>query len=184
MCNPKNLFLFCMQETLVYGVDPGTTKTGWVAWNGKQVVKCGISSNEEFLEMLKNSGNGTAIPMYVEMVACYGMPVGKETFETVAWIGRFIEVWDILEFPWHLCYRIKIKSHHCHSARAKDANISQAIRDKYGKTGTIKNPGPLFGVKSHIWSALAVATYAVETNLIPTCLISEPSDQKSSSGNT
>jgi len=49
--------------------------------------------------------------------------------------------------------------------KAKDANIRQALIDKLGPVGTKKSPGPLWGVKSHIWSALAVAVTALETKL-------------------
>ena len=50
----------------------------------------------------------------------------------------------------------------CGTARAKDPNVHQALIDMYGGSmkaakGTKKAPGPLYGVKSHIWSALAVA---------------------------
>ena len=154
----------------VYGVDPGPKDTGWVLWDGKSVIDCGITPNQDFLERLrasdapiKNAVPG--IPMYVEMIASYGMAVGKETFETCVWIGRYVEVWSILGYPWQLCYRTNIRTHHCHDARAGDSNVNTALRDKYGGKGTKKNPGPFFLVKSHIWSAVAVATYAMETKL-------------------
>jgi hypothetical protein len=35
--------------------------------------------------------------------------------------------------------------------------------DKLGVVGTKKNPGPLFGMKSHAWAALGVAVTALET---------------------
>lgn len=160
------LFYPFVKSGLIYGVDPGTTETGWVLWDGERVVRCGIDKNAVFLEQLRgHCQDAEPIPMFVEMIASYGMAVGFETFETCLWIGRFIEVWSVLEFPWHLCYRIKIKTHHCHSAKATDANINQAIRDKYGVVGTKKNPGPLYGVRKHVWSALAVATYAKEAKL-------------------
>ena len=51
----------------------------------------------------------------------------------------------------------------CGSARAKDANVRQAIIDRFagvgGKAvavGTKKNPGPLYGISNHKWSALAL----------------------------
>lgn len=163
-----------MQCAAVYGIDPGTIESGWVLWDGKRVLDCGISPNQELLERLRDGGKGEPIPMFIEMIACYGMAVGKETFETCLWIGRFTEVWSILEFPWHLVYRLQVKTHHCHSAKAKDSNISQAIRDKYGGLGTKKKPGPLYGVKKHIWSALAIATYAKETKLVCTSRIADP----------
>jgi hypothetical protein len=44
--------------------------------------------------------------------------------------------------------------------RAKDQNIRQALIDRLGPPGTKKNPGPTYGVTSHMWSALAVAVTA------------------------
>jgi hypothetical protein len=143
------------------GIDPGTTESAYVIWDGT-LRGCAILPNQELLEKLMGD-DFKDVPMFIEMIASYGMPVGKETFETVFWIGRFVEVWDIKELPWTLVYRQEVKLHHCHATKAKDSNIAQALRDKYGKPGSPKKPGPLFGVKSHIWSALAVATYAYET---------------------
>jgi hypothetical protein len=151
-------------ENAVYGVDPGPEKTGWVLWDGKQVLDGGAETpNQEFLNRLATST--VPIPMYVEMIASYGMAVGKETFQTCVWIGRYVEVWSILGFPWQFCYRLNIRTHHCHDGRAGDSNVNAALRDKYGGKGTKKNPGPMFKVSSHMWSALAVATYAMETKL-------------------
>ena len=49
----------------------------------------------------------------------------------------------------------------CGSARATDANLRAALLDRYGGSGraigTRKAPGPLYGVKSHAWAALALA---------------------------
>jgi len=162
-------------QNVIYGVDPGPAETGWVLWDGKRVIDKGITPNDQFLERLRGQTDPDTpcIPLYIEMIASFGMVLGKESFRTILWIGRFIEVWDILGLPWHLCYRIQIKTHHCHSAKATDANVSQAIRDKYGGKGTRKQPGPFFGVKSHIWSAVAIATYAAETGLACTSRIED-----------
>lgn len=57
--------------------------------------------------------------------------------------------------------RRAVKLHLCGSMRAKDGNIRQALVDRFGgqaqAVGTKKAPGPLFGLSSHRWSALAVA---------------------------
>lgn len=94
----------------------------------------------------------------IEWVECFGMAVGKEVFETVLWIGRFMEVLPTKR----LIPRRDIKMHLCQSMRAKDTNIRQALIDKLGPVGTKKNPGPCFGVSNHLWSALAVAVVASE----------------------
>ena len=86
------------------------------------------------------------------------MSVGVSTFDTVFWSGRFYErlrVRNVVE----RIGRKAIKIHLCNSVRAKDANVAQALRDKYGEKGTLKNPGPLFGIATHTWAALAVADY-------------------------
>lgn len=95
----------------------------------------------------------------IEMIACYGMPVGRETFETCVWIGRFIER---AKQPHRLVYRKDVKLHLCNSPRAKDGNVRQAIIDRFGKPGMKKSPGVLYGVSSHVWAALAVAIYSID----------------------
>jgi hypothetical protein len=138
---------------IVLGIDPGTTESAWVLWDGSRVQAGKIHANEA----LRHDLNRGLIPhthAAVEMVACYGMPVGREVFETCVWIGRFSEYIDA-EFV----FRRDVKLHLCNSAKAKDANIRQALLDRLGHVGTKGNPGPLYGVKSHLWAALAVAVY-------------------------
>ena len=86
----------------------------------------------------------------IEMVASYGMPVGKTVFETCVWIGRFDACEDAT-----LVYRKDVKMHLCGSMRAKDSNIRQALIDKLGKEVTK-------GVSKDVWSALAVAVTVSE----------------------
>ena len=106
----------------------------------------------------------------VEMIASYGMPVGKTVFETCVWIGRFIERWESdTARPWQKVYRIDAKMHLCGSARAKDANVRQALIDRYGPgkeraIGKKATPGPLYGLSGDGWAALAVAITATETS--------------------
>jgi hypothetical protein len=102
-------------------------------------------------EIAMNRRNG---PIAIEMIASYGMAVGADVFQTCVEIGRFVEV---AEGNVSLVFRRDVKMHLCGSARAKDANIRQAMLDRLGPVGTKKAPGPLYGVKSHIWAALAVA---------------------------
>jgi hypothetical protein len=80
----------------------------------------------------------------------------------VRWIGRFQQAWRDPEEV-RLVYRREVKLHLCGSMKAKDANVWQALIDKLGPVGTKACPGPLYGVKSHARSALAVAVTAAET---------------------
>lgn len=129
---------------------------------GKSVLETVIHYNEAVLEEIKRMSGETII---CEMVACYGMAVGKEVFQTVLWVGRFMEAATERDCQFHLVYRQDIKLHHCKSTKAKDSNVSQSLRDQYGQVGTKKSPGPLYGVKSHLWSALAIATYWSDTQI-------------------
>lgn len=142
-------------------IDPGTTHSGWVWFRGGRVYESGVSINAEIIDMLRESVDAVAI----EMIASYGMAVGKEVFETCVWIGRFMQAAGADRV--RLVYRKDVKLHLCGNTRAKDANIRQALLDKWGgkaeAVGNVKKPGPLYGVKSHAWAALAVAVTASET---------------------
>lgn len=147
----------------IIAIDPGTTQSAWVLLDGEEdpprVAAMGLERNGLVRAMLAAS---QAEHLAIEMVACYGMPVGATTFETCLWIGRFIELW---QRPYTKIYRkADTCMRLCNSSRANDANIAQAIRDRYPATGggakpqvgTKKQPGPLYGVKKDIWQALGV----------------------------
>lgn len=148
---------------IITAIDPGTTESAIVVWDAYtgQVLDSLIHCNEEILACItRRKFDGIFV---CEMVACYGMAVGKEVFQTVLWIGRFMQAAIVNGNQFNLVYRQEVKIHHCHSARAKDANVSQALKDRFGQVGTKKNKGPLYGIKSHLWSALAIATYFADT---------------------
>lgn len=159
-----------LEHKPILAVDPGTFESGYCALMGGQVVAAGVIGNAELLPYLQRAhfrlGEYT---LSLEMVASYGMPVGREVFETVRWIGRFQQAWHDPEAV-RLVYRKDVKLHLCHSSKAKDSNVRQAVLDRFrptggGKTpqvGTKKKPGPLYGVSSHAISALAVAIYSLE----------------------
>jgi hypothetical protein len=142
----------------IIAIDPGTTHSAVIGRSDKGTMLKTYVENGEVLKYLPLSD----CEVVIEMVASYGMPVGKETFETVLWIGRFVQLQKQKQGGVRLVYRKDIKMHLCQSMRAKDANIRQALIDKVGPVGSKKKPGPLYGVSSHLWSALAVAIYAQE----------------------
>ncbi|WP_274347012.1 hypothetical protein [Xanthomonas campestris] len=108
------------------------------------------------LHQLRMEGYGDIDTLAIEMIASYGMPVGREVFETCVWVGRYQQAWRSPEAV-QLVYRRDVKLHLCGNAKAKDANIRQALLDLIGPQGTKRAPGPTYGVKSHAWAALGVA---------------------------
>lgn len=157
-----------MGET-VLAIDPGPKESAWVIYAGGNPVDFSLDENEmvckkiKYLREHKSFCRNQPEHLAIEMIASYGMPVGKSVFETCVWIGRFIESWSSNNYT--LIYRKQVSVHLCGSARAKDSNIRQAIMDRYeptggGKTpvvGVKKKPGPLYGIRKDIWAALAVA---------------------------
>lgn len=145
---------------IILGLDPGTTHTGCVWFDGDRVVRSEDIDNGHVLVRLGEFRDVYFDVVACEMLQCQGMPVGAETFETAYWIGRFM---DRCGRVWHRVYRNEVKLHLCGSVRAKDANIRQALLDRFGgksAVGTKKAPGPLYGVTGHCWSALAVSVTA------------------------
>jgi hypothetical protein len=126
---------------MILSIDPGTIQSAYVIWDNKKknIKEKGIVSNEDMLKLIENNEDTEIV---IEMVACYGMPVGKTTFETVLWIGRFVQ----LAKKSTLVYRKDIKMYFCNTTRAKDSNVRQVLIDRFGETGTKKTPGKLYGV--------------------------------------
>ena len=85
------------------------------------------------------------------------MPVGKIVFESWLFIGVIIQ--DVPHVK--LITRNAVKNTICHSSKAKDANIRQALIDIYGPQGTKNNQGGTYGLSGDKWAALAVATAAI-----------------------
>ncbi len=148
----------------ILAIDPGPQQSAFVVWDGK-TLWCGDTiDNDSLRRELCAEDFFKADWIAIEMVACFGMAVGKEVFETCKWIGRFEELAATNGHGWpELVYRTDVKVHLCQSVRAKDGNIRQALIDKHGIVGTKKNPGPLYGVSGHLWAALAVADYVAST---------------------
>lgn len=147
---------------IILAIDPGTEQSAFALWDHREqkLYDKGIVKNIDLLEKLEYLSKDKEIDCHVaiEMIACYGMPVGKEIFETVLWIGHFLHAWKNRN-PATLIFRKDIKLHHCQSLKAKDSNIRQALIDRFGDPGVKKKQGILYGVSKDIWSAIAIAVY-------------------------
>ncbi len=151
----------------ILAIDPGNELSAWCYWDGRP-EQAGKSPNADLLETLSEHDPEAYDMLAIEMIASYGMAVGREVFDTCVWIGRFWEAWSRHGGHVRLIYRKDVKLHHCQTTRANDANIRAALIDRFGPgkiaaIGTKKAPGPLYGIKGDEWAALAVALTAEAT---------------------
>ena len=104
-------------------------------------------------------------------MSSYGKPVGNEVFETLVWIGRFLEAAS-KHHPVVRITRREVKNHICRGHRKKnDSQVRSCLIERYGASGsdaigTKRNPGPLYGVTGDMWAALAVGVAYRELHLV------------------
>jgi hypothetical protein len=148
---------------MILAIDPGPTQSALIGYDPalRRIDIKAISTNDEVITWITNDARLKNKRCAIEMVACYGMPVGAEVFQTCLWIGRFSQAWITSHAGSApaLIYRKDIKMHFCQSMKAKDSNIRQALIDRFGDPGTKQQPGRLYGIKKDIWAALACAVY-------------------------
>lgn len=158
----------------VLGIDPGCFQSAWVLFDGERVQAHFIESNEAVRDaLLDGSHSYMADALVIEQIASYGMPVGREVFDTVFWAGRFYEAARqyASQKTIALMPRREVKLHLCQSARAKDAHVRQALLDRFGgekvAKGNKASPGPLHGLRKDEWQALALGVVWWDLNHEP-----------------
>jgi hypothetical protein len=163
---------------LILSIDPGPILSAFIIYDTETktpfIDQAGICVNELMVKFVRAYAEGSTSILSVEMVASYGQRVGQTVFETCVWIGRFIQAWEETSGKrWIKVYRRKdVFAHLCPEGKPNDGAVSIAIANRYGgnvKTakGTKKNPGPLYGLKGDMFSALAVAITTAEVLLNP-----------------
>lgn len=165
----------------VLAIDPGNTESAYAYVDAEWLapIQVGKIPNDELMCVMDGS---YADRCAIEMVASYGMPVGADVFETCVWAGRFFQQWeqgrawmlDRHDDAPQLVYRRDVKLHHCGSVRAKDANVTQALIDRFAPNtpnkgkGTKADPGWFYGFKADIWQAYALAVYVADSTRVAT----------------
>lgn len=151
---------------MIFAVDPGNEQSAYVVLNDDFSIKEGAKlENKEVLDGLDAylfyaSGKKHVA---IEMIASYGMAVGKSVFDTCVFIGQLKQICLNNGIEPKFIYRKDEKMTLCHSMKAKDANIRQALIDRYAKfdfkngKGTKANPDTFYGFKADMWAAMAVA---------------------------
>jgi hypothetical protein len=140
----------------ILAIDPGPILSSFVLIDHRPEMEFGTVPNEKLLPVLEL---GQAKEVVIEEIRSYGMPVGREVFDTCRWTGRFQQAAETSGSIVTFVGRIEIKTFWCKDSRAKDPNIRRALMDHYGAPGLKKAPGPTYGMKGGVWSAPAIAGY-------------------------
>lgn len=183
----------------IFAIDPGSEHSGVVLYDSEE-HKVLWSSDEENTELLKSvrepidtilwhvghplgpEGIDSSV-LAIEGLENQGHFVGKSTFETAEWIGRFREAWESgTGQPSFRMSRRDVKICLCGGSTytdpdsgarrtVNDTAVANAVRGRFPETGggsrpvvgTKAKPGPLYGMKGgHQYSALAIALTWVE----------------------
>lgn len=155
----------------VLAIDPGNIESAYciVDVETYKPIEFGKVMNDQLQERLRYGDLTDVKDFVIEKVASYGMPVGREVFDTCEQIGRFDQIiFDRCGKSPHYVFRIDEKLAICHDTRASDTNIRRALIDRFathdlknGK-GTKKNPDWFYGFKADVWAAYSVAITYIE----------------------
>jgi len=163
----------------ILAIDPGTSLSAYVILSGDGVIRDkGKITNSDLLSILFFRVLGNKISagvaktiklgdvldpgvIAIELMQCYGNPVGKEVFETCYWIGRFIQV---VEGNYIRVYRKDVSKYFLPEKKkdrpfkSTDANIRAKLISMYPKKD-------LVGFKADMWSALAIGRYVLDNDI-------------------
>lgn len=151
----------------IFAIDAGNTESGYAIINMPdfKILDKGKVNNEEMRKIAAEQKYNVDL-VALEMVASYGMAVGKDVFETCVFIGRLAEICNDVNVDY--IYRKDEKITICGSMKAKDSNIKQELINRYAQhdfkqgKGTKKNPDTFYGVAKDVWQAIAVGVTAYE----------------------
>jgi len=155
----------------VLSIDPGPTESAYVYGDVQNlehpIIESGKVANSRLLDLIRLRRFDPK-NISIEEIVCYGMPVGAETFRTARLIGRLEEIVEQrYGFSPLLVPKPKMSAHLCLNRKARDVQIRQRLIDLYGPgrkkaIGRKSAPGPLYGVATDVWLALAHAVYLSE----------------------
>lgn len=147
----------------ILAIDAGTEQSGFCIMDVDTYFPdlFGKIDNDELLAIVLE---GCYDALVYEAFASYGMSVGASTITSITWNGRFIQAAASMDKPFYPIYRREEKINLCGSMKAKDANIRQALIDRFavfdfknGK-GTKERKDWFYGFSKDSWAAFAIGT--------------------------
>lgn len=171
------------EKMIILGIDTGPATSGVVIVDTKKMSILKAWKEHENVSLLSKlrSGEIACQCCAIEHIRAMGFAVDNNVFDSCHWAGRFQEAWETKargarvvlvprgDVKIALCGRATYKDPLTgRLVGVKDKEINAAVRNFFTATGggkdkykgTKSNPGPLYGITSHSFSALAVAITA------------------------
>lgn len=150
-----------MPRKRILAIDPGTTESGFVWWDGETIGDFGKIPNEQ-LRLLLYPFPDSVPDVVIEEINPYTM--GMSIRDTILWSGRFEEAVISQGGKCFYIPRREVIKHLCGvGSGVGDAAVKAALRDRfaygvrnYGK-GIKKEPGFFYGFAADVWQAFALA---------------------------
>jgi Holliday junction resolvasome RuvABC endonuclease subunit len=151
---------------IVLGIDPGPETCGIALYDTE--ARAVASSHKalsvkQVIEAIRRHGAAREVELVaLERVQSYGI-AGSSLLRTSEVVGRLWQAAERESLPVRLLYRREIlRALDVTGRGSRDALVRQRLLEIHGGTkqaavGNKKAPGPLYGVASHAWAALAVA---------------------------
>jgi hypothetical protein len=157
----------------VLAIDPGTRQSGWAVMDATEaVLAAGKTDNGWLLDCIAvgciSRSDGTEVPfdhLVIEVMDRIFGPSDAVVIETLIWTGRFLERAASSE---RIARKVVLTRLFGKVVRKADAAVHRLIVDRYAEragdplggrsaaVGTVRAPGPLYGVKADAWQAIAV----------------------------
>ena len=150
-------------QGLIMGVDPGPTESAYaIVRPDYTLVKAEKLTNIELYTRMEGGLPDAGIHVIViEGLACYGRPVGRETFETAYVVGDLRTMASKAGISWLLYDRPTYANAIAGTNKVTDAMLYQALRLRFGPA---TKDGPLYGLRGHsdLRSAYGLAVYYLD----------------------
>lgn len=153
----------------ILGIDPGNKQSAFclVETDGLRPLVFEKTDNSEFIEKCVKAiigfGDLADTQIVIENMESFGMSVGRSVLDTCIYIGELKMFFELSDMDVAFVFRHEEKMIICHSMKANDATIKQALIDRFapdtsnhGK-GTKANKGFFYGFSNDVWSSYAQA---------------------------
>jgi Holliday junction resolvasome RuvABC endonuclease subunit len=165
---------------IIIGIDPGPTTSGYAVLEGPAqdaiidmtYVRVVVAEDtaptdrviDAFAAVIKQI-DPARVRVACEWLANYEKVVGASVFDTARVVGRYEQEARRCRIAFSLIKRPDVFLALCGRRTASKSQVRHAVIDAFPRSGggatpqvgTKRQPGPLYGVRSHAWDAVAVA---------------------------